>query len=454
MNMEKTKLFRIIDLFAGIGTASLAADLVWDNVEHTMVEWNPYGQTILRKHFPLAKIHGDITTYHYDGQPIDLLWGSPPCQAASSAGKRKGTADDRWLWPDYFRVLRESKARWCVAENVQGLLSLNGGSEYEALCASMEAEGYEVRAFLIPASAVGAPHRRSRIWLIGHRIDDTPGDRRTGGGSGTEAEEGHAERPEPAGVMEGGFEGPDFDVADPHLPGGASLGDGTVGDWKAYSEERKHALGGTDGHGGDVAHPPCGQPRVEAKWEGGQNTGGGDCQTPADPQGVECQRSQSEGDRRGEPEAEAGDGDRDASDSPSLGQQGQGEQEQSGDSKEGGNGETDHALDGGQQPYGWKPDGFPTWDGIDWRIVARETCSPTVASSFCELDDGPSSGLPRSSKGIKGGYFLVPGGEKGRELISEAKNRVESLKALGNGLVLPLVVEIFRAIKEADSQLN
>jgi DNA-cytosine methyltransferase len=160
---------KIIDLFAGIGTASLAADIVWgkENVEHEFCEINPYGQTILKKHFPNSHIHDDIRTYKPTG-PCDILWGSPPCQAASSAGKRKGTADDRWLWPDYFRVLRESKARWCVAENVQGLLSLNGGSEYETLCASMEAEGYEVRAFLIPASAVGAPHRRNRIWLLGH----------------------------------------------------------------------------------------------------------------------------------------------------------------------------------------------------------------------------------------------------------------------------------------------
>lgn len=119
----------MIDLFAGIGVASLAADIVWGkgNVEHEFVEWNPYGQTILKKHFPNAKIHGDIKSYKYSGEPVDLVWGSPPCQAASSAGKRKGKSDDRWLWPETFGVIAEAKPRWWCLENVQGLLSLEGG---------------------------------------------------------------------------------------------------------------------------------------------------------------------------------------------------------------------------------------------------------------------------------------------------------------------------------------
>ncbi|MFH2105560.1 MAG: DNA cytosine methyltransferase, partial [Parcubacteria group bacterium] len=114
---------KILDLFAGIGVASLAADMVWGDVEHEFVEINPYSQTILHKHWPRAKIHGDITTYHYDGEPVDLVWGSPPCQAASSAGKRKGTEDKRWLWPDTFRVIREARPKYWILENVRGLLS-------------------------------------------------------------------------------------------------------------------------------------------------------------------------------------------------------------------------------------------------------------------------------------------------------------------------------------------
>lgn len=158
---------KMTDLFAGIGVASLAADFVFGGVEHEFVEINPYSQTILKKHFPNATIHGDIKTYSPTGT-VDIVWGSPPCQAASQAGKRKGTADDRWLWPDTFRVIREAKPRWWVLENVRGLLTLNGGLDFEELCLEMEGLGYAIQAFCIPAIALNAPHRRDRIWIIGH----------------------------------------------------------------------------------------------------------------------------------------------------------------------------------------------------------------------------------------------------------------------------------------------
>ena len=250
---------RMIDAFAGIGTASLAADIVWgrENNEHQFIEINPYGQTILRKHWPKAKIHGDIRTYKADG-PCDILWGSFPCQAVSTAGKRKASQDDRWLWPETIRVVREARPKYFIGENVRGLLSAESGVLFENLCLDLEREGYAVAPFVLPAAGVGAPHRRDRVWIVCKRIaddttsdrfnnrkhitgideeevdalqrvrepfgtigktitfSDTPGDRRTGGGSGAEAEEGHAERPEPAGVVEGGFERPDSDAPHPH----------------------------------------------------------------------------------------------------------------------------------------------------------------------------------------------------------------------------------------------
>ena len=175
---------KMLELFAGIGCASLAADMVWGGVEHSFVEINPFSQAILRKHFPNSPIHDDIKTYIHRGGAVDLVWGSPPCQSASTAGKRKGTSDPRWLWPETFGVLSASRPRWVVLENVRGILSLGGGVEFNALCSELETLGYEVWPFLIPACGVGAPHRRDRVWIVAHAI----GGRWGAGGNGRKLE--------------------------------------------------------------------------------------------------------------------------------------------------------------------------------------------------------------------------------------------------------------------------
>jgi DNA (cytosine-5)-methyltransferase 1 len=97
---------------------------------------------------------------------IDILTAGVPCQPASCAGKRKGTGDDRWLWPETFRVISEVKPTWCILENVRGLISLEGGLVFDGLLSSLEALGYEVQSFIIPACAVNAPHRRDRVWIV------------------------------------------------------------------------------------------------------------------------------------------------------------------------------------------------------------------------------------------------------------------------------------------------
>lgn len=100
--------------------------------------------------------------------PIDLITGGFPCQPFSAAGKRRGTEDDRHLWPEMLRVIRECRPRWIIGENVGGLLTWNGGMVLDEVFADLETEGYEVRAYVIPACAVGAPHRRDRVWIIAH----------------------------------------------------------------------------------------------------------------------------------------------------------------------------------------------------------------------------------------------------------------------------------------------
>ena len=102
------------------------------------------------------------------GGNCDLLTGGFPCQPFSQAGKRKGKADDRYLWPEMLRVIRDFKPTWIIAENVRGLLTIEGGLVFEQVCLDLERENYEVQPFVIPAVAVNAPHRRDRIWIIAH----------------------------------------------------------------------------------------------------------------------------------------------------------------------------------------------------------------------------------------------------------------------------------------------
>jgi DNA (cytosine-5)-methyltransferase 1 len=105
-----------------------------------------------------------------------LLTGGFPCQPFSVAGKRKGKADDRHLWPEMLRVIAEARPAWVVGENVAGIVNM----ELEQVCADLEGEGYEVQPVIIPACAVNAPHRRDRVWILGRRkdTDDPEGGRR------------------------------------------------------------------------------------------------------------------------------------------------------------------------------------------------------------------------------------------------------------------------------------
>lgn len=156
-----------IGLFAGIGGFELAARWVgWETL--AVSEIDPFCQKILQYHFPGAQLHGDIKTTDftgYNGQ-CDIITGGFPCQPFSSAGKRRGTADERYLWPEMLRVIDEVKPRWVIGENVRGLVNWDGGLVFDTVCTELENTGYEVQPFIIPACGVNAPHRRERIWFI------------------------------------------------------------------------------------------------------------------------------------------------------------------------------------------------------------------------------------------------------------------------------------------------
>lgn len=161
-------------LFSGIGGFDLAAEWMgWENLFHC--EWNPFGQKVLKYYWPNAESFIDITKTDFTNYAnrIYILSGGFPCQPYSSAGKRLGKEDARHLWPEMLRAVREIRPRYVVGENVRGLTNWNGGMVFDEVQSDLEAEGYEVLPFLLPAGGVNAPHRRDRIWFISRLITDT-----------------------------------------------------------------------------------------------------------------------------------------------------------------------------------------------------------------------------------------------------------------------------------------
>jgi DNA (cytosine-5)-methyltransferase 1 len=156
-------------LFSGIGGFELAAEWMgWDNVFHC--EWNEFGKQVLHYYWPKSISYHDITktdfTIHRG--TIDILTGGFPCQPYSAAGKRLGKEDDRHLWPEMLRTIKEVQPRWVVGENVLGLINWNGGLVFDEVQADLEAKGYEVWPYVLPAVSVNAPHRRDRVWFVAY----------------------------------------------------------------------------------------------------------------------------------------------------------------------------------------------------------------------------------------------------------------------------------------------
>jgi DNA (cytosine-5)-methyltransferase 1 len=169
-------------LFNGIGGFQLAAHWMgWENVWHCEID--PFCNNVVKQHFPQSICYEDIKQFdarQWRGS-IDIISGGFPCQPFSQAGKRKGTADNRYLWPEMLRVIREVQPRFVVGENVGGLVNWDRGMVFEQVQADLEAEGYESAAFILPACALNAPHRRDRIWFIAHAVghDDFGAQRRS-----------------------------------------------------------------------------------------------------------------------------------------------------------------------------------------------------------------------------------------------------------------------------------
>jgi DNA (cytosine-5)-methyltransferase 1 len=155
---------RHLDLFSGIGGFALAAKWVgWETVG--FCEIDSYCQKVLKKHWPDVPIYEDIR--ELDGRTVghaDIITGGYPCQPFSVAGKRRGKDDDRHLWPEFARLIQELRPRWVVGENVAGHITMG----LDEVLSDLERLGYAWEAFVIPACAVNAPHRRDRLWTIAH----------------------------------------------------------------------------------------------------------------------------------------------------------------------------------------------------------------------------------------------------------------------------------------------
>lgn len=168
----------------------------WENLFHC--EINEWCQKVLKYHFPNSIQYDDITRTDFTPWrgKVNVLTGGFPCQPFSVAGQRKGQEDDRYLWPEMLRAIREIRPTWVIGENVAGILSMvQPGSEVtvesqaslfkkadketileqeyviETVCGDLEREGYTVQPILIPACGVGAPHKRDRVWFIADRSD-------------------------------------------------------------------------------------------------------------------------------------------------------------------------------------------------------------------------------------------------------------------------------------------
>jgi len=157
---------RHLDLFSGIGGFALGLQRSRLDVETIgFCEIDKYATRVLNKNFPDVPVYHDVRTLDADRLgAIDIITGGYPCQPFSVAGKQRGTADDRHLWPEMHRIVATTRPTWVIAENVAGHIKLG----LDQVLSDLENEDYTAWPVVIPASAKDAPHRRDRVWVVAH----------------------------------------------------------------------------------------------------------------------------------------------------------------------------------------------------------------------------------------------------------------------------------------------
>lgn len=166
-----------LDLFSGIGGFALAAR--WAGFRTIgFSEIEPYACGRLSENFPDVRNYGDATKLNQrnfaslstHGFP-DIITGGVPCQPASLIGERRGTEDERWLWPDTIRIMREFRPDYGVFENPAAILGLESGRAFSGILGGLAEIGYDVQWHCVPASCLGAGHRRERVWILAANSD-------------------------------------------------------------------------------------------------------------------------------------------------------------------------------------------------------------------------------------------------------------------------------------------
>jgi DNA (cytosine-5)-methyltransferase 1 len=385
-------------LFSGIGGFDLAARWMgWDNVFH--VEWNPWCSKVLEHHFPNSESFTDVK--QFDGSAwrgrVDIISGGFPCQPYSAAGKRMGKDDERHLWPEMLRIIREAAPAYVVGENVRGLTNWNGGVVFEEVCADLEAAGYDVWTGILPAAGVGAPHRLDRIWFVAHAHSGadlrTPG-RNAGTGTGEGVPERHEVRiPDQSGDV--------WHAADTACSISERTRDARPG-WDGFTDN------GGDGHAADtdgirfkerITAAESSAPRFGAGHGGADAANADDVrlQHPAQPGSMGA--SEGEARRRAASSAKAISRERDAPNAEMP----RGARERIAESRQG------------------------EFDRRDSRAIQTDFEQFPTQPPIC----GGNDGLPRELDGI-----------------TFSKWRNESIKAYGNAIVPQLAYQIFKAIQQ------
>ena len=242
-----------LSLFTGIGGLDLAAE--WAGIQTVgQCEWAEYPAKVLEKHWPNVPRWKDIRTLTGDSfyertgrRTVDIISGGFPCQPFSVAGKQRGKEDDRYLWPEMVRVVKELRPTWVIGENVAGIVRM----ALTDILSELEASGYRTRTFLIPACAVGARHRRYRVAIVGYSEHNGSSSSEIAG-STKKTGGGQQEGKKKAGKFTGtGKSGNSQDVADAHteresqssrieqdIRNGACIGGKTLADTESQPERR------------------------------------------------------------------------------------------------------------------------------------------------------------------------------------------------------------------------
>ncbi len=179
-------MLRLLDLFSGIGGFSLGMEATKRIKTIGFVEKDKFCQKVLQKNFSNIPIEEDIRNVKGSNYAAEIVSGGFPCQPFSVAGKRRGQDDDRYLWDETIRVVAETKPKWFVGENVEGIVNINNGLVLRQVQTDLEKEGFQVQCLIIPASGIGAWHQRKRVWIIGCNVPNS--NSRLRRGRGTEQE--------------------------------------------------------------------------------------------------------------------------------------------------------------------------------------------------------------------------------------------------------------------------